>query len=399
MEKRIASIITGDDVGPNSLEISYPYRSSLTSNGDLTVEQPLDYETISPEDRIFDVILIAGIEPYDTVARLKIELVDIDDNPPKLEIIGDLDLNNLTVVENSPPGTILFEVLVTDADYLYGKKNIFEYTLSGEGSTNFQVREINYTVAVVVSPAADLNREKCDSIFLTLQVKDSGDNSDSISAYVRILDVNDNIPVFASNDYKIQVVENWPIGTVLTSISAIDRDLANNGSIQYSLNKNTGEYFVIDENIGVLRTARLLIGMARTQPYEIFVTASDEGVPPLSSSTKLTIHITESLPLSREGRDNDIQIVDPPVDFILYLDENTPSNQHIYTVRAKSGNFNEQSDREIKYSLAPVDDIADGGWFTIDSTTGEVFTLTTLDREIRTSVTLLLFLVIDLLVT
>lgn len=35
--------------------------------------------------------------------------------------------------------------------------------------------------------------------------------------------------------------------------------------------------FVIDENIGVLRTARLLIGMARTQPYEIFVTASDEG--------------------------------------------------------------------------------------------------------------------------
>lgn len=41
--------------------------------------------------------------------------------------------------------------------------------------------KINYTVAVVVSPAADLNREKCDSIFLTLQVKDSGDNSDSIS--------------------------------------------------------------------------------------------------------------------------------------------------------------------------------------------------------------------------
>lgn len=62
----------------------------------MTVEQPLDYETISPEDRIFDVILIAGIEPYDTVARLKIELVDIDDNPPKLEIIGDLDLNNVS---------------------------------------------------------------------------------------------------------------------------------------------------------------------------------------------------------------------------------------------------------------------------------------------------------------
>lgn len=53
----------------------------------------------------------------------------------------------LTVVENSPPGTILFEVLVTDADYLYGKKNIFEYTLSGEGSTNFQVREVNFLLA------------------------------------------------------------------------------------------------------------------------------------------------------------------------------------------------------------------------------------------------------------
>ncbi|VDM31460.1 unnamed protein product, partial [Toxocara canis] len=90
---------------------------------------------------MFDMILTAGEEPYETVARLRIELIDMDDNAPKLETLSTSDLNNLTITENSRPGTILFELHISDADYLNGRRDVFKYTLSGEGSANFQVKE------------------------------------------------------------------------------------------------------------------------------------------------------------------------------------------------------------------------------------------------------------------
>ena len=48
----------------------------------------------------------------------------------------------LTIKENSRPGTVLFELLVSDADYLYGRRDMFKYTLNGEGANNFQVKEV-----------------------------------------------------------------------------------------------------------------------------------------------------------------------------------------------------------------------------------------------------------------
>lgn len=40
--------------------------------------------------------------------------------------------------------------------------------------------QINDTVAIIVSPAADLNREKVEEMVVLLKVTDSGGNSDTI---------------------------------------------------------------------------------------------------------------------------------------------------------------------------------------------------------------------------
>ncbi|VDN49890.1 unnamed protein product [Gongylonema pulchrum] len=100
-------------------------RAPLLISGDVQVITPFDFEKMQPELRIFDLILTAGHEPYETTAVLRIEIVD------------------LTIPENSRPGTILFEVHVSDPDYLYGKTGVFKYALSGSGAANFQVKEVN----------------------------------------------------------------------------------------------------------------------------------------------------------------------------------------------------------------------------------------------------------------
>uniref|UniRef100_A0A183V595 Cadherin domain protein n=1 Tax=Toxocara canis TaxID=6265 RepID=A0A183V595_TOXCA len=274
----------------------------------------------------------------------------------------------LTITENSRPGTILFELHISDADYLNGRRDVFKYTLSGEGSANFQVKEVNDTIAVIVSPAADLDHEKLEEMFISLKVEDSGGNSDSAAA-----------------------VENWPIGTVLTMVYAEDKDDGDNGRIEYSLTQNDGQYFTIDQETGIVRTARPLIGLARAQPYELIVTASDKGVPALSATAVISVRIVESTSLSRPGDDKEIHIFAPPVDFTLTLDENTPANQRVYTVQARIGGFNDQFEREIKYSITPVDNTTDGGWFSIDSSSGDVFTLRQLDYEERSAITVCCF--------
>uniref|UniRef100_A0A1I8EMH9 Cadherin domain-containing protein n=1 Tax=Wuchereria bancrofti TaxID=6293 RepID=A0A1I8EMH9_WUCBA len=347
-------------------------------SGDVHVIKPFDFEAMESESHIFDLLLIAGEEPYDTVAILRIEIIDVDDNPPKIAKFGDYNFENLTISENSRPGTVLFEVQISDPDYLYGKTGVFNYALSGKGAANFQVKKVNDTVAVIVSPAADLDREKIEEMVILLKVTDSGGNSDSIVAMITIMDVNDNVPIFLHNEYKVEAVENWPEAMVLTYVHAEDKDKGLNADI----------HFEIDSISGLIRAKKALIGLARAHSYDFSVVASDQGMPPLSATAAVSIHVLESTSLSHTGDNKGIHIVSPSVHFTLQLDENIPANDRVYVVQAKIGGFNELFGREIKYSIMPVDNVTDAGWFTIDTISGDLFTLQELDHELQPAITM-----------
>ncbi|MCP9266464.1 BMA-CDH-10 [Dirofilaria immitis] len=316
-------------------------------SGDVQVVTPFDFEAMDPESHIFDLLLIAGEEPYDTIAVLRVEIIDIDDNPPKIAKSAD-DCGKFATWNSA------FEVRISDPDYLYGKTGIFNYALSGNGAPNFQVKKMNDTIAVIVSPAADLDREKLRKC-----------------------------------EYKIEAVENWPETMVLTYVHAEDNDKGLNADIRYSLSPTNHEYFEIDPVNGLIRAKKALVGLARAHPYDFSVVASDQGTPSLSANTAVSIHVLESTSLSRAGDDKGIHIVSPSVHFTLQLDEvwNTPANDRVYSIKAKIGGFNEQFGREIKYSITPVDNITDSGWFTIDMNSGDLFTLQELDHELQPAIT------------
>lgn len=92
---------------------------------------------------------------------------------------------------------------------------------------------------------------------------------------VTVRDINDNSPVFTTNNFQVTVVEDVTSGHLVTQITATDRDKGMNAAIQYSI-QSTGVPFTIDSSNGELRTNGGLDRENRDS-YRVTVTATDGG--------------------------------------------------------------------------------------------------------------------------
>lgn len=57
-----------------------------------------DFEAMEPGSHVFDLSLVAGEEPYETVAILRVEIIDVDDNPPKIANFGAYNPENVRFI-------------------------------------------------------------------------------------------------------------------------------------------------------------------------------------------------------------------------------------------------------------------------------------------------------------
>lgn len=64
--------------------------------------------------------------------------------------------------------------------------------------------------------------------------------STTCQVMVTLRDVNDNVPVFDESLYEASVVENRPIGTTITTVTAMDRDFGRNGQVIYNIQSTAG---------------------------------------------------------------------------------------------------------------------------------------------------------------
>ena len=80
---------------------------------------------------------------------------------------------------------------------------------------------------------------------------------------VRILDINDNPPVFQQSDYEVNVNESVPVGTSLVTVIANDADEGKNAQLSYFMaNADAGmaadKVFHIDSQTGLLSVKQSL---------------------------------------------------------------------------------------------------------------------------------------------
>ncbi|ROL54390.1 Protocadherin Fat 3 [Anabarilius grahami] len=128
-----------------------------------------------------------------------------------------------------------------------------------------------------------------------------------VDVEVKVLDVNDNKPLFETSSYVAMVMEGMPRGTRVIQVRALDPDWGSNGQVNYSLGPNlnqeqekasgsksvSGAMFVIDSKTGWITTLGDL-DHEMCPSYTFNVVASDlgEGVS-LSSTAVVTVAIAD----------------------------------------------------------------------------------------------------------
>ncbi|GLD46435.1 protocadherin Fat 3-like protein, partial [Lates japonicus] len=134
----------------------------------------------------------------------------------------------------------------------------------------------------------------------------------TVDLEVKILDVNDNKPVFETNTYVATVMEGMPAGTRVVQVRALDPDWGSNGQVTYKLGPlltynldltkdtrsfsgpiTTSSFFAIDSKTGWITTVSQM-DHETCSSYSFEVVASDLGESQsLSSTTVVTITVSD----------------------------------------------------------------------------------------------------------
>ncbi|XP_030883642.1 protocadherin Fat 3 isoform X3 [Leptonychotes weddellii] len=150
----------------------------------------------------------------------------------------------------------------------------------------------------------------------------------TVDVDIKVLDLNDNKPVFETSSYETIIMEGMPVGTKLTQVRAIDIDWGANGQVTYSLHSDSQpekvmEAFNIDSNTGWISTLKDLDH--ETDPTFTFsVVASDLGEAfSLSSTALVSVRVTDindNAPVfAHEVYRGNVKESDPPGEVVAVL--------------------------------------------------------------------------------
>ncbi|EHB10682.1 Protocadherin Fat 2 [Heterocephalus glaber] len=253
--------------------------------GILYVNRSLDFET-SPKYFLSIECSRKASSSLSDVTTVVVNITDVNEHRPQFP----KDLYSTRVLENAIVGDVILTVTATDED---GPLNsAITYSLVGGNQLgHFAVHPEKGALQV----AKALDWEQTPSYSLKLRATDSGQpplHADA-DVDVQVLDINDNPPRFFQLNYSTAVQENSAIGSKVLQLILSDPDSPENGPpYSFRITKgNDGSTFRVTPE-GCLVTAAGLRRRAQEE-YQLQIEVSDSGIPPLSSSTWISVHVLE----------------------------------------------------------------------------------------------------------
>lgn len=150
---------------------------------------------------------------------------------------------------------------------------------------------VSHTSGVLETTGVAFDREERDVYDVVVMVRDMRSPPRTATAQVKVFidDVNDNTPQFLNLPFSMMISEDSDPGDVLYQVTAVDKDLAENGSILYSLEEDY-ELFRIDPDVGDVSLQRPLDFEALSK-YVLTVVATDEGEASRGTASQLSIQV------------------------------------------------------------------------------------------------------------
>ncbi|XP_072425881.1 cadherin-7a [Chiloscyllium punctatum] len=294
-----------DDIGPNA-EMEYQIidgdgfsvlkieTDMETQEGIVTLQKELDFEKKSSYSLKIEVTnkntdpRFQALGPFADTTTVKLVVEDVDEAPE-----FNSPLYKMSVSEAAKVGTAIGTVSAHDPDTA---NNPVRYSI--DRNTDLE-RYFNIDATTgVITIAKSLDRETTEEHNITVLAMESQNPAQIGRGFVLIslVDINDNAPEFPM-DYETFVCENSNHGKIIQRISAVDRDKPPSGHhFYFSLAAgpaNNLNFTVQDnrDNTATILTRRAGFSRQEQAVYFLPIVIVDNGIPPLSSTSTLTIRV------------------------------------------------------------------------------------------------------------
>uniref|UniRef100_A0A674PRB3 FAT atypical cadherin 3a n=1 Tax=Takifugu rubripes TaxID=31033 RepID=A0A674PRB3_TAKRU len=226
-----------------------------------------------------------GVVPQFATIEVFIQVEDVNDNAP----LTSEAMYQCTVHENSPDGVSVIQIQAQDPDDTALSSDKLSYhIISGNPQNLFT---INTNTGLITTTSRKLDREQQAEHNLEVMVSDSGPSPKHSVVWVtvRVLDENDNKPIFPEKIYQVKLPERErrKKGEPIYRVFAYDRDEGPNSDLSYSIvDGNEDTKFFIDPKTAVLSSRKAFAAGS----YNILtIKATDNGRPQKSSTARLHI--------------------------------------------------------------------------------------------------------------
>ncbi|XP_037531482.1 protocadherin gamma-A4-like, partial [Nematolebias whitei] len=338
-----------------------------SESAELVLQKALDREKQS----IIHLTLTAfdgGKPPRSGTLNIIVQVMDVNDNNPQFT----QSLYKAQVPENVPFQTTILTVSATDLDD--GANGEIIYSFIERGNFNpglfFSINSDTGEITVV----GKVDYEENAAFDIRIQANDKGTPSRSVHGklLLEVIDVNDNIPEILVTSLMTPVKEDAEVGTVVALVTVTDKDGGNNGVanakisglVPFDLKLNYKNYYSLTVN-GPLNREKVA-------QYNVTIIATDEGTPPLSSSSVISVHISDvndNAPLFSEQEIN------------LYVEEKSGAGTTIGLITAQDPDTAENA--KVMYSIygnfskyIPISSVLN-----INSETGDIISLQSFNYE------------------
>ncbi|XP_046590882.1 cadherin-related tumor suppressor [Neodiprion lecontei] len=344
-------------------------------NGTVFTRKLLDRETRP----LYNLVLSATdcpkppYRPLSSTVQVTVVLLDVNDVAPEF-----ISPNQTTIMENTLANTVVMAIKAVDRDE--GRNGYVEYSLEEHNKLPFSLGAVDGLLRV----SGALDREHKPNYTLEVTARDRGEPSKSSSTtiVVTVLDENDNSPIFDPRQYSATVAENASIGASVLQVSATDLDEGANGRVRYSIAAgDDNRDFTVSEDSGVIRVAKNL-NFERKARYLLTIRgedcATELGEASLDDTAEVTISVLDI-------NDNAPVFLDTP--YLAHVMENMvpPGGGFVMQVKAYDADTPPYND-QVRYFLKE----GDTDLFRINASTGDIFLLRALDREMVPEYTLTL---------
>ncbi|XP_067455338.1 protocadherin gamma-A6-like isoform X9 [Thunnus thynnus] len=331
---------------------------------EMVLQNPLDRE----KEETHTLVLVAsdGGEPHRSgTVRIHITVLDVNDNAP----VCSQPVYKADVRENSPEGTVVTTVSANDADK--GVNSEVTYSIAHVAREAKQLFEVNVKTGEI-KVTGKLDFEKSKTYQLNVQASDHGGFTDTCKVIIQILDENDNVPTIQLMSFSNSISEDSPPGTTIAVVNVDDEDSDGNGVVKCSINSDvpfkiesslTGYYTIVTEDF---------LDRESTPEYNITITVSDQGSPPLSSSKYINVKVS------------DVNDSPPKFDQSEYsktVKENNSPGLSVFTLSASDADWGQNA--RVSYFLEEkeINGVAVSSLVSVNSENGVVHAVRSFDYE------------------